>query len=274
MRRLVALLLFAAFALFAYGFGEATRDPVVHRAVIGLKHWPAGKPPVTVAFVSDIHAGNLVMTRARLSSMVDIVEAARPDLVVIAGDFVAGDGEAAARRAAPMLAALSRLHAPLGVVAVLGNHDHSTDAAMVRAALERAGVTVLDNAAVTRGPLAIAGVDDMVTDHDDEPAAVAAARALPGAPLMVSHAPNAIYRLPPDIRLVLAGHTHCGQLVLPLIGAPFNLAEPRYRCGLVRQGDQVTIVTAGLGTSVVPLRIGAPPDLWLIRLGPIAASAP
>lgn len=69
--------------------------------------------------------------------------------------------------------------------------------------------------------------------------------------------------------LLLAGHTHCGQIVLPLYGPVAQVAAPRYRCGIVHERGNMIVVTAGLGTSTVPLRFGAPPDLWVLTLGPM-----
>ncbi|MBO9621801.1 MAG: hypothetical protein J7500_03725 [Sphingomonas sp.] len=83
--------------------------------------------------------------------------------------------------------------------------------------------------------------------------------------------------LPARFGLVLAGHTHCGQIVLPLVGALASASRfgERYRCGIVREPGRITIVTSGLGASVLPLRYGAPPDWWMLTLGPMArASAP
>jgi predicted MPP superfamily phosphohydrolase len=92
-----------------------------------LAGWPADTPPISVALLSDIHLGNLAMDGVRLSAIVDQVNAARPDLVLIAGDFTVGhDAVGAAERAAGLESPLSRLNARLGVVAVLGNHDHWT----------------------------------------------------------------------------------------------------------------------------------------------------
>jgi predicted MPP superfamily phosphohydrolase len=154
------------------------------------------------------------------------------------------------------------------VVAVLGNHDHWTAAGRVRAVLERGGATVLANAAVRRGPLAIGGLDDLVTHHADLGATETAMREATGARVLVSHSPDAAPLT--RARLVLAGHTHCGQIMLPLAGPPVHVSRygRRYLCGSVREGARTTIVTAGIGTSVLPLRWGAPPDMWLVRVGP------
>lgn len=264
-----------------YARREARADPVVRRLQVNVASWPEGAKPVTVALLSDIHIGSRSMDSARLARIADQVNAAHPDLVLIAGDFIYGHDPAEGARLSPGLTApLARLRAPLGVVAVPGNHDHWTGVAPVRRALEAAGVTVLANQAVRRGPLKILGFDDSFSRHADVPATLRSAATLGGVPVALTHSPGLIPRLPPGVNLLLAGHTHCGQVVFPLIGAPTDwpdppkrLYDPRYRCGVVRDPGRVTVVTAGLGTSGPALRLGAPPDIWLLTLVP-AVMAP
>lgn len=270
MRATLALFLAGAFVLL-WGVLNARADPVVRRAALAMPDWPAGAPPVTVALISDIHLSSASMNLARLSRIVAQVNALRPDAVLIAGDFVDGaDPDRGARDAARLVAPLSRLRAPLGVIATFGNHDHWTSVRAVRAALRLAGVTALANDAVQRGPLVIVGIDDSATAHFDIDRSVAAARRLTGARVTLSHDPHLAAYLPGDLTLMMGGHSHCGQIVLPWIGpvAKARLFDPHYRCGIVRDPGRTTFVTAGLGTSVLPIRYGAPPDLWLVRLGP------
>jgi len=272
MRRL--LLILAGVALlgvlaFAVGVMNARADPVMRRATIALPRWPANARPIRVALLSDIHMESWSMTPARLLRIVGQVNAARPDLVVIAGDFVDGLGPTEARAAVPaMEPALARLRAPLGVVAVLGNHDHWTDPVPVEAMLRRLGAVTLRNGAARAGPLAAAGYDDQPSGHLKAWPTLKAWRRLKGAGVAVSHSPGAARWLPPGIGLLLAGHTHCGQVVLPIIGAPIPVGPKRYQCGVIRDPHRLVIVTAGLGTSNVPVRWGAPPDWWLLTLGP------
>ena len=268
MLRVFAAGLIAALALAAWGYHSATRMPVFREAQVALPGWPAGAAPVTVALVSDVHIGNAVTDAGRFVRIADAVTARRPDLVVLAGDFIAGHERVDAAAAPGLVPGLRRLRAPLGVIAVPGNHDHWTNVAAVRSALVQGGVTVLASRAVRRGPLAVGGIDDLPTRHADVARTVKAMRAARGARLLVSHSPDAAAPLPRDVTLVLAGHTHCGQVVLPLFGAPVDVAHPRYRCGVVRERGRTTIVTAGTGTSVLPFRLGAPPDVWLVRVGP------
>ncbi|WP_225421492.1 metallophosphoesterase [Sphingomonas parva] len=244
---------------------------------LGLAGWPGDAPPLTIALLSDIHFGNRAMDAERLDRIVGEVNAARPDLVLLAGDFMVGhDVAGASRRVAGLQAPLSRLTARLGVIAVLGNHDHWTSPTAVRAALVRAGVTMLRNEAVRRGPIAILGIDDAFSGHDDVGATLASWNRVGGIPLVLTHSPDVAPKLPGDLPLVMAGHTHCGQIVLPWIGPLLTrgpkqqwkpLYDPRYRCGVVQDRGGVVLVTAGLGSGTSPLRLGAPPDWWLIRIG-------
>jgi predicted MPP superfamily phosphohydrolase len=247
---------------------EARSMPVVRRATVELRDWPEEAPPITVALISDLHVGNVSTDEDRLARVVSMLNALRPDLVLIAGDFIAGHEPTAAAQRAPALAALKRLRARLGTVAVPGNHDHWTGLGIVRRELARAGVTVLTNDAVRRGPVVILGVDDTYTHHDDLAKTLGAAAKLTGPRLLLSHSPDVMPRVPREVPLVLAGHTHCGQIVLPLIGAPSIPSEygKRYACGIVRESGHSLIVTGGIGTSVLPIRWNAPPDAWLLTL--------
>lgn len=276
MRRLLKILLLLGVILaflWAWGLHNARADPIVRKAHVSLPDWPRGAAPVRVVLISDVHIGNMTMDSARLSRIVGQVDALKPDLVLIAGDFVYGHDSLAARAyARSMVAPLAGLRAPLGVVAVFGNHDEETSPAAIAAALAQAHITLLRNQAIEKGPLAIAGVGDASSGHADPFATVAELNHLPGARIALSHSPDLAPHLPPDIGLFLAAHTHCGQIVLPLVGAVSKVAMDRYLCGIVHDGTRTTIVTGGLGTSGVPLRYGAPPDLWLVAIGPKASS--
>jgi hypothetical protein len=120
------------------------------------------------------------------------------------------------------------------------------------------------------GPVAVGGLDDDFTDRADLPATLAALRRLAGPRLILSHSPDPFADPAPDVFLMLAGHTHCGQIAPPLIGPLSTMSDHgrRYACGRVREGGRTLVVTAGLGTSGIPLRLGAVPDMWLVEIGP------
>ena len=272
MRKLliaVLLLALAGLSLYYYGRAEARRDPVIRTVSIRLPNWPAGIKPVRAVLISDIHIGSPAMDEARLNRIVDQIKALNPDIVLLAGDYISGrDPRGAVKYGEGLVGPLSRLNPPLGVVAVLGNHDHYTGADKVREELARARVTVLENDVTARGPLAIGGVGDAYSKHADLAATLAKLRPFSGARIILTHSPDIAPDLPGDVRLLLAGHTHCGQVALFGWAPAHQPYNPRYRCGLIRDPDHLVVVTAGLGTSGPSVRLGAPPDLWLLTLGP------
>jgi predicted MPP superfamily phosphohydrolase len=271
LRILAALVAFGA-ALTGWAYWSAIADPVVREARIGLDRWPAGAPPVRIVLISDIHVAGPDMHPARLTRIVGRINALRPDLVVIAGDLVSDKRVSTHHYSmAEAIAPLAGLRARFGTIAVLGNHDHWRNAGEARRALAAAHVRLLANSAVAAGPLAVGGLDDDFTGRARIAPTLAAMRGLPGAWIMLSHSPDPFARLPTGANLLmLAGHTHCGQVRLPFYGAIVSVSYngPRYECGLVHERGQTLIVTAGLGTSGLPLRLNAAPDLWLVTVGP------
>jgi predicted MPP superfamily phosphohydrolase len=268
--RFLLCVMIAAVGLFTWAHGEARADPIVRTAQIGFRDWPKGAPPVRVVLASDIHLGNETMDVPRLDRIVAQIDAIHPDLILLAGDFVAGHNPAhALKAAAAIVRPLSALRARQGVIAVLGNHDEDTDPVQIDQALTRAGIRVLRNDAARVGALTIVGIGDRATKHADIPRSLAAARAVGGMPIAVGHG-DVRSRLHGAIQLLLVGHTHCNQISLAPYGLRMPYVSPGHACGLVRDASGVTITTAGLGTSVVPLRLNAPPDLWLLTLGPAA----
>jgi predicted MPP superfamily phosphohydrolase len=271
LRLLLATGLILALAVLAWAYATAVSKPTVRHARIAVAGWPAGAKPLRIVLISDIHVGGPDMPPSRLRTIVRQINDIAPDLVLIAGDFIT-DKRLATRHYSmnDAIAPLAGLRPRLAKIAVMGNHDHWRDAAAAHRALARAGIRVLDNQAVEVAPIGVAGLDDPFTHHDDLPATLAALRRLHGPKLLLSHSPDPFPALPADIVLMLAGHTHCGQVSLPWIGPLKTMSRygRRYACGVVREGGKTLIVTAGLGTSGVPLRLGAVPDLWLVELGP------
>jgi uncharacterized protein len=271
IRRLLLFLLVLGLALLGWTWWTTVRDPVVRETEVGLAGWPKGQRPLRAVLISDVHVAGPDMPPSRLERIVAQINALRPDLVLIAGDLVS-DKRFATRTysLAEAVAPFARLESRLGTFAVLGNHDHWRDADEARAALTAAGVVVLTNEAAAAGPLALAGLDDDYTSHDDLTATLEAVRRLPGPRLILSHSPDPFPDLPGDVGLMLAGHTHCGQIRLPLIGTVSTMSDygDRYACGRIDENGRTLIVGAGLGTSILPLRFGVPPDMWLVTLGP------
>ena len=263
-----ALLILGAAGAMAWH--DTMADPVVRRTGVALPGMPRGAKPVTIALLSDTHVAAPNMSPARLARIVGQINALRPDIVVLAGDYVSertfGVSPYSTRKAVAPLAAL---RAPLGVYAVMGNHDHWHEHPTVGAELKRQGLTLLVNRAQKAGPLAIGGLGDAVSGQGKLATTLAEMHRLGGGQVIVSHTPDPFADLPADTGLMLAGHTHCGQIRFfgwaPITNSQYG---ERYACGLVRERGNTLVVTAGVGTTILPFRFGARPDIWLIRLSP------
>jgi hypothetical protein len=268
LKRAVLLLCAVALALVAFGYWTAIRDPIVRRAEVVLPGLASGRS-ATILLMSDLHVAGPDMAPDRLRRIIEQANALNPDLVLIAGDFVS-DRRLSSHHytVQEAVAPLAGLRARLGVFAVLGNHDHWHDAKAIGAALNQARVRLLDNQAARAGPFAIGGLDDAFTDHDDLPLTLRRMRQVGGVPILLTHSPDPFPDAPASVRLVLAGHTHCGQITIPLVGALTTASRygQRYACGLMAEGGKTLVVGAGLGTSILPLRLGAAPDMWLVTV--------
>ena len=230
---------------------------------------------LTIVQLSDFHAGfrpslNLLAMRRA----VELALAARPDLILVTGDFAPGP-----RPPARFLELLHRLRAPLGVYGVLGNHDHGdSKAPFVRptdpAVLEACGVRLLVNAAATveyRGAhIQICGVDDTDGEHDDLPAVLATLDRRPGVLrlLLTHHAAVALGAAPGDFAMSLAGDTHGGQICLPLPGRRIMLSDlhARFAEGEYDAGGRRLYVTRGVGTSLLPFRAFCRPEVVVFQV--------
>jgi hypothetical protein len=278
---LAVAVLLGALAFVGVGYRNATADPIVRRLTLTVPDYPAGAAPVRIALFSDIHIHGPDMPPERLARIVADVNALHADVDIGAGDFVGNSAIGKAYSIEQSVAPLAGLKARLGVYAVLGNNDVAAGDDAVTAALERNGVRVLSNEAARVGPLSLGGLKGRLYSHSKwrevRLETYEALRRTPGVQVLIAHRPDEFISAPAPIRLVLAGHTHCGQIVLPLIG-PLETGSDfgeRFLCGVVRGRSKVLVVTAGLGTSHVPLRIGAPPDIWLITIqGPAARQGP
>ena len=275
--RWLLLLALLGVALLAKGYWNATRDPVVRTAAVAVADWPVGQPPLKLLLLSDIHVAGPDMPPERLTRIVAQLNRLRPDLVLIAGDLVSEKRSAThIYTAAEIAAPLGKLRAPLGVVVAPGNHDHWFKPDALRGELEQRGLRVLQNEAIRLGPLIVGGVDDDYSGHDDVPATLAAIDRLgAGVPLLLTHSPDIIPDVQRPVAAIFAGHTHCGQIRFPFVGALTYVSRygDRFACGDMTDNGQRVFVGAGLGTSLLPLRYLTPPDAWLVTLGPPSTAA-
>lgn len=277
----------------AYGVGV---EPVLRLSVTRYhptpRQWPADFP-LKIAVVADIHACDPWMSLERIEAIVDRTNALKADLIVLLGDYVAG-----VRRVKRIIPSrewarvLAGLKAPLGVHAVMGNHDYWDDRTVQQTghgptvahrALETAGIPVYENEVVrlTKDgrPFWLAGLGDQLAYYpaqryrrvqrfgaDD--LAGTLAKVTDDAPLiLLAHEPNIAPRVPARVALQLSGHTHGGQVrllgwspaVQPQQGVQLAYGHVRLKCDV--------IISGGLGCSIMPVRVGVPPEIVEVTLG-------
>ena len=240
----------------------------VHDVPLAVPGWPPALDGLRVALVADVHAGAPWVGLDRVRTVVRRVVAARPDLVLLLGDSLADVYLGTRLDPEPVAEALSGLRLAAPVVGVLGNHDWHVDGERLRAALESAGLPVLEESAVPvlDGRLWIAGVGDLWTRTPS--VADALARVPAGAPtILLTHNPDVVLDVPPSVALVVAGHTHGGQL--RVLGRPLHTISRtqgnRWTSGWYA-GERL-YVSAGIGTSTLPLRT-VPPEVPVLVLRP------
>ncbi|MEO8180032.1 MAG: metallophosphoesterase [Deltaproteobacteria bacterium] len=265
---LVALALGCA----VWAFWLEPRRLVFRELSLDVPRWPAELGGLRLALISDLHIGSPYWDLERLARLIAETNRRQPDLVLLAGDYLIDgvkfgswvDPEAIARE-------LGAVQAPLGTVAVLGNHDWWNDGVRVRRALESQGILVLENQAYAfthaGREFYVVGVGDPLTGHAAVPEALA--QVPPAAPFLVLvHGPDAFPAIDERASLTLAGHTHGGQVCLPWIGCPIVPSSygQRFVAGHVVEGGRHLFITSGVGTSIFPVRFGVPPEVVLLRL--------
>jgi uncharacterized protein len=278
----------AGFAVSAYGvFVEPLARVRIQRWAVTPKSWTAG--PLRIAVIADVHVGEPWVTLARLQAIVAQTNALGADLIVFAGDLEAG--HRFVTRKVPLAdaaAALGQLRAPLGVHAILGNHDWWHDEAaqdrgmgpaQVALLLRDAGLAVYENRAVRinegRGAFWLAGLGDQLAfgvgpgrfrGADDLPGTLA--QVTDDAPvILLAHEPDVFVRVPGRVCLTLSGHTHGGQVrafgYSPVVPSAYG---NRFAYGLVRDGARHLVVSGGIGCSIVPFRLGVVPEITVVDL--------
>ncbi|MDB5572159.1 MAG: metallophosphoesterase [Hyphomicrobiales bacterium] len=261
----------------------------VTRYAISPPGWPAGLA-LRVAVVADVHACEPWMSAGHIEDIVDTTNALGADCVLLLGDYLATHRFALQTPPAQWARALGRLRAPLGVHAVLGNHDWWSDPAALatgaapfaRKALEDAHVRVFENDAVRLvkdgRPFWIAGLGDQIAFVPrrgwrrpfgmDDLAGTLHAVSDDAPVILMAHEPDVFPRVPPRVSLTLCGHTHGGQVNI-LGHAPWTPSRygARFRYGHVVEENRHLVVSGGLGCSGAPVRLGSPPEIVLIELG-------
>jgi predicted MPP superfamily phosphohydrolase len=264
----------------------------ITRYRVSPRSWTPGLN-LSIGVIADVHAGGPLMPAQRIRAIAERTNELKPDMIVLLGDFAASH-KFKTRAVAPeeWAEALSVLKAPLGVHAILGNHDWWDDLAaqrsgqgpvMGRRMLERHGIPVYENDAVRieKGGHGfwLAGLGDQLAFRavhrrrrkgrrgvDDLPATLA--KITDDAPaILLAHEPDIFPRVPERVSLTLSGHTHGGQVRLfgysPRVPSRFG---NRFAYGHIVENHRHLIVSGGLGCSVLPVRIGVPPEVVMVEV--------
>jgi hypothetical protein len=267
---LAAAVVAGALALWALWLEPSSLRVARYR--LDLPLWPAACSGLSVAVISDLHVGSPFNGVGKLERVVAETQDAKPDLVLLAGDFVI-QGVRGGQFVAPEVtsAKLGELATPFGVFAVLGNHDWWLDGPRVRQAFETSRIPVLENRAVElrRGDCTfwLAGIGDFWEGGPDIEGTLRSVP--PDAPvLLFAHNPDVFPDVPDRVALTVAGHTHGGQVRVPLVGRPVVPSSygERFAIGTVVEGQRHLFVTPGVGTSILPVRFLVPPEISLLEL--------
>ena len=268
---LVILLLSLILACLYYGF-RIEPDKIILRQHDIISEFWQGKP-LKIAVLADIHIGAPFIDPAKLETIVGLINVQQPDIILLAGDYV-DDHRPYEYRSAEQndtinwgLAIIGELDAPMGVYGVLGNHDYQYGAARITQTLTQHGVVLLDNqSAVVENSFCLFGIDDefygspSLEGYDNCPA---------NFPIIgLMHNPDSFFRVQNPVALMLAGHTHGGQINLPFIGRKVTStkAGKPYAYGLKYKDKTPVFISAGIGTSILPARFRAPPEIIIIEL--------
>jgi predicted MPP superfamily phosphohydrolase len=244
----------------AYGYLYGRHELGVTSATLPVNGLPSALSGLRIGLLTDVHRSQW-MSDADVAHAVNMLMVARPDLIVLGGDYVTwGDRQ----YIGPSAEALGRLSAPYGVFGILGNHD---DDHLMPAALAATGVEVLKDArtrvAINGESLELVGIRFWTKRAMDIAPLM---RGAMGTTILLAHDPRRLTEASAlSIPLVLSGHTHGGQVVLPLVGA---IAAQKFPvvAGTGRRGETTIFVSRGIGTVYVPVRLNCPPEVAILTL--------
>ncbi len=272
IRIALAILLLLILSCGVWGFFIEPSRLVVHQESIQVDNWPKELSGLRIALIADIHTGEPFIDDNKLRKIVELTSQQNPDLIVLLGDYMSPNSWHS-HRVEPEVtaAAMKNLHAPLGVYAILGNHDWWYNGDKVRRAFEANGLPILENEVAEikwrDKSFWLVGLADSWTrpQHVSE----TIAKVPPGSTVIaLTHNPDVFPRLPESVPLLLAAHTHGGQVNLPLIGTPIVPSRfgRKYTAGHVYENGHHMFVTTGIGTSILPVRFRVTPEIVMLTI--------
>jgi predicted MPP superfamily phosphohydrolase len=295
IRRLsyLTLSLLIAFLLaLGYSYFIEPRRLVVNEQTLAIKGWDPALGGFKIVAIGDIHGGSNAVDEAKIRKLVEVTNEQNADLIVLLGDYVSQAshnsqlGDRDLKMPMHTIAEnLAGLKAKYGVIVVMGNHDDWYSNGEVTSELRAIGYTVLDNQIVTINvngkPIRILGLRDQLhignwKSYTDDLKQIIAKNNGTGPIVALEHSPDVLpiitgeLSISPDLKLMLAAHTHGGQVWLPIIGTPIVPSSygQKYSYGHKQENGVDMFVTSGVGTSILPFRFMMPPEIAVLTITP------
>ncbi|CAN5227356.1 metallophosphoesterase [soil metagenome] len=286
-KKMLAVILLAGLSCLAYSYFIEPNRLVINRQELKIKNWNSAFNGFKIAMISDIHGGSNNVTEEKIREIVKITNEQKPDITVLLGDYVSQIKDNRSELKMPLSVICSNLQGlqtKYGVFVVLGNHDGEYSDELIAGAFENLGYKVLQNEIATiekdGQKLRILGLVDQLRVLNWQSFSNGLRQTInndgnqTGDIIVLEHSPDILpiitggFSISPDLKLILAGHTHGGQVWLPILGTPIVPSSygQKYSYGHIKENNVDMFVTTGIGTSLLPFRFLMPPEIAVLTL--------